>query len=68
MAMRRRACVNRDFIIARDLRARRDAADALNVTQQVILRFGKLLMWWPDLVAAAQAELQETDGCLGTAL
>ncbi|TAM83438.1 MAG: glycosyltransferase family 2 protein [Acidobacteria bacterium] len=48
------AALKRQFVIPRDLMQDRTAQEAGELTRQLISQFGKLLLWWPDLVTTAR--------------
>ena len=55
---RRLACVRPDFVVPKGIGAFAESDQGLATTARVIADFGRLLMWWPELNAAAAEELK----------
>lgn len=50
---RRKAILKKDHIVPRDLLGGRAPDEARALAQRLVLRFGQLLWWWPDIVEVA---------------
>jgi hypothetical protein len=53
LRLRREAIARPDFAVPLDLSVGRDAAAARALSRRFVRRYGELIEWWPDLVAAA---------------
>src|SRR5262249_17709266 len=54
LAALRAALADREYAVPSDLAGLTDGRDALGPFQRLVLRFGRLVQAWPDMVAAAK--------------
>ncbi len=51
----REALVREDYIVPHDLLEGRSPGEARQLSQRLVLKFGQLLYWWPEIVEATRA-------------
>jgi acyl carrier protein len=50
----RKSILREDYFVPLDLMLERDLSSARKLSQLLVSKFGQLLYWWPDIVAAAK--------------
>jgi FkbM family methyltransferase len=63
----RKALTKKDYLVPQDLGKAINLEQRKVLTQRLVFRYGQLLYWWPDIVAAAK-ELRDQGQTLGAAI